>query len=207
MRPRPGPSRDRMAARALVAAGLAALSAAAVWSGCTVTAKNYKVLKFFFDGVPDPNAPIAGGPGAPADAMRRSVTYVAHKPYAEDQCDACHASRFRLTRNNSDICLKCHAGVPAQFPQMHGPVAAAACLWCHSPHESAYASLLLDRDRKVCGQCHSPAMLSAVKTPEHADESRSCLECHFGHGGDARNFLRPVVARPSAPEPGAAPQK
>ena len=34
-----------------------ALMPATLWLGCSVE-KNYKILSFFFDGVPDPNAPV-----------------------------------------------------------------------------------------------------------------------------------------------------
>lgn len=190
---KPLPHRVRAGARAwIIGAGGTALLVCAVWCGCTVTPKNYKTLSFFFDGVPDPSAPVAGAE-ASADSLRRSPTYVAHKPYAEERCDECHASRYRLTRNSSDVCMKCHAPVRTQYDRMHGPVAAGACLWCHSPHESAYPSLLRDQDRKVCSQCHSPSMLDSQRTPAHADEGRSCLECHFGHGGERDLFLRPAA--------------
>jgi len=179
----------------LVAAGAAAV-AAGVWSGCAVTKENYKTLSFFFDGVPDPAARAAsgepGGVGTPASV-------VTHRPYAEQNCDACHTTRYRPTRNDSSVCLQCHAGVQTAYQRMHGPVAAAACLWCHSPHESAYPALLRDSDRKVCSQCHTPDLLSSARVAAHADAARGCLECHSGHGGD-----RPHMLRPGVPEAGAA---
>jgi predicted CXXCH cytochrome family protein len=89
---------------------------------------------------------------------------------------------------------------------MHGPVAAGACMWCHAPHESIHRSLLRDADRKVCAQCHTAAMLAGTKVPEHADESRACLECHTGHGGPAPYMLR-AAAEPKAPPPGTEQEK
>lgn len=167
-----------------------AVVAGLVWMGCTVTDKNYRLLSFFFDGVPNPNAlPIMAESGNPA-AIRQSPTYVAHPPFLNNQCDACHRSRFTQEAITSDVCLKCHSGVPNEYPFMHGPVTAGACLWCHVPHESAFAHLLKARPRAVCTQCHEPALLDSERVPEHADESKSCLDCHRGHGGQGRNMLR-----------------
>lgn len=168
------------------------------WTGCTVTESNYKMLSYFFDGVPDPNAPVPIDGGTLVDAIRRSPTYTVHKPYEADACAECHSSRFRLTRNDSPVCLKCHADQVSSHPRMHGPVAAGACLWCHSPHDSAYAHLLRDRDRPLCMQCHEQGLLSTATVPAHADASRGCLECHAGHGGAAALFLR---AEPPAEPP------
>ena len=158
--------------------------------GCSVTEKNYELLKFFFDGVPNPSAlPMMAESGNPA-AIRQSPTYVAHRPFIDNQCDACHRSRFTQEAITSDVCYKCHDGVPNEYPIMHGPVSAGACLWCHVPHESAYASLLKAKPRVVCTQCHEPALLDAERVPAHADDSVSCLECHNGHGGQQRAMLR-----------------
>lgn len=187
--------------RTRVGVGLVAAAAglAALWTGCTVTESNYKVLSYFFDGVPDPNAPaLPAGVALGEQDLRRSPTYIAHKPYAEDNCAECHKSRFRLTMNDSAICMKCHAEEVSKHPRMHGPVAAGACLWCHSPHESAHAYLMRDRDRPVCMQCHSQEMLTTQRVPEHADEARGCLECHYGHGGPGAMFLRSGAAAPPA---------
>ncbi|MBK7404381.1 MAG: hypothetical protein IPJ41_07020 [Phycisphaerales bacterium] len=167
----------------------AACAALIPWAGCSVE-KHYDVLSFFFDGVPDPNAP-ALSKADQLKQMRDSPTYTIHKPFAEDKCEDCHGRRFNLTRQDSSICLKCHEGVPEEQPRVHGPVAAAACLWCHTPHESAYAALLKGPAREVCTACHEPSMLGTEKVPEHApSDQTSCVECHAGHGGTARYFLK-----------------
>ncbi len=164
--------------------------AAAAWPGCTVTRDNYKTLALFFDGVPDPDAVLIGagplGPGSGPAAGMLSV----HKPYAEDGCSECHDSGLSMTRNQSRVCAKCHEGKQNEHANMHGPVAAQACLWCHSPHESTRLHLLRDDDRVVCGSCHAPALLSAIKAPGHAEGGGACLECHTGHGGPERKMLR-----------------
>lgn len=93
-------------------------------------------------------------------------------------------------------CLKCHKQVTTEHPKMHGPVALAACEWCHAPHESSEKWLLKDSPVKVCGQCHDQNLLSPVPV-QHTDGS-NCLTCHAGHGGTARYFLKPD-ARPEWP--------
>jgi predicted CXXCH cytochrome family protein len=184
--------------REVMVAAAALAVTGALWMGCSVQ-KNYRMLSFFFDGVPNPNAlPITGAAGGPG-AMQASATYVAHKPYVEGKCDDCHQARFQLGKADSGICLKCHAGKPTEHPTMHGPVAASACLWCHVPHESAFASLLKAEPRKVCSQCHDSTMLSVDRVPAHAEAGRSCLECHTGHGGEARYFLRQARGADGAP--------
>lgn len=182
--------------RALVVTGSWALAlAGAVWTGCSVE-KHYDLLSLFFDGVPNPNAlPVVAEAGNPA-TMRQSPTYVAHTPWLEQKCDACHMSRFERRSVSADVCLTCHEGVPDQYRMMHGPVALGACLWCHAGHESAFPALLKEKPRTVCVQCHEPALLSDERVPEHADEEWSCLECHMGHGGEERLMLKTTEDRP-----------
>lgn len=202
--PRPGRAAVRHGApggrpgrSSLAGVGAAMLLLGAVaWTGCAVTPGNYKLLSTLFDGVPDPSivpGSIGIGPGA------GPAFVVLHQPYAEENCEACHRSRYRPSRADSRICLECHADVPAQHALTHGPVAATACMWCHNPHESAHPALLRDRDRVVCGQCHTPGLLGIDRVPAHADEGRACLECHTGHGGSSRFMLRPGVPTPGAP--------
>jgi predicted CXXCH cytochrome family protein len=184
---------------------------AATWLGCSVE-KNYELLSFFFDGVPDPNAPeldqVRGRRGGP----RISVT--SHAPYRERLCKECHvgASDFGMTfagfeNVDRDVCLKCHEGETTAYRKMHGPVAAGDCLWCHRPHESRYAHLLRLDGPDLCADCHDPGLLSPA-TPGHVEPERSCLDCHHGHGGDTAYFLRPAPApaepgpdEPAPPEP------
>ncbi len=193
--------RRRSAALAGAGCGLTLVLAGTCWTGCSIE-KNYEVLSFFFDGVPDPNARKSALPGAPEFIdLKASPTYSAHKPFVEERCDDCHGGRFRLGRKDSSVCLKCHEKVPSSEERMHGPVAAGACLWCHTPHESAYAKLLKDVPRTLCSECHEPAELDVERVPAHADKAQNCLECHFGHGGTQRFFLRPgseISPRPAA---------
>lgn len=167
-------------------------AAAAAWSGCSVK-KHYRLLSFFFDGVPDPNAPrmsVLPGSSVPGN-LRDSPTYSVHPPFAEEKCGDCHVSRFAIEAMDASVCLKCHPGAAKEYPHMHGPVAATACLWCHAPHESAYSHLFKGEARRVCTECHDSSLLSTDRVPAHADPARDCLGCHGGHGGMDRFFLKP----------------
>lgn len=154
--------------------------------------KNYKVLSFFFDGVPDPNAPIvAEGSELDATGNAPKMLAIVHKPYAEGKCNECHAgdtSRFEsFQRLQSDVCMKCHATVINQYPVMHGPVSAGECLLCHNPHESSVKGMLNDDAPAVCTQCHVSEFLPQDR--EHQDTTRNCLNCHVAHGGEKHGLL------------------
>jgi predicted CXXCH cytochrome family protein len=171
------------------------------WIGGCSAEKRYQVLSVFFDGVPDPNAPVVqvdeeGNSDSIIGHSSSSgnVVWYRHKPYKENKCDSCHAGAsgqyvdFSQTANDPNLCRKCHKDVRRQYPVMHGPVAAGACKFCHSPHESTQAHLLKDKPRVVCMQCHEQELLS-TSVPEHVAGDRSCLDCHDGHGGEKHNLL------------------
>jgi predicted CXXCH cytochrome family protein len=183
---------------------LAVLILIGSWVGCSPQAK-YRVLSTFFDGVPNPDAKptIAATASQGKAAVSNQPTSSIHKPYAEQRCDACHvggaeqALAFQSTASlqDSNLCMKCHEKIPNSHAFMHAPVAARACLFCHSPHESPLPHLLSAAQPQLCTQCHEPAMLGK-STPEHQDPNSNCLTCHIGHGSEtSRYFLR--VAQPS----------
>jgi predicted CXXCH cytochrome family protein len=178
--------------------------------------RDYKVLSFFFDGVPDPNAP----PPAQATAVRFSAARpleltpsraYQHKPFALGQCSQCHqADRKQLNKLSSvDLCVKCHTNTTHEFAVMHGPVAQSLCLWCHDPHESDQPHLLKSVGSDLCLQCHDRELLPP-QNPAHQSETAVCLDCHLGHGGRDHDLLRspqsPIAALPTtrlATEPAA----
>jgi predicted CXXCH cytochrome family protein len=171
------------------------LAAAAVWGGCSVE-KNYDLLSFFFDGVPDPNAPLTDWTvkgGLPA-------SYMAHKPFEEGRCTECHPKLFVPVQNGSQVCMKCHEGKDREKARMHGPVAANACLFCHSPHDSVYPALLRRAPQQLCRQCHDQFLLDTGRVAAHADDARNCLDCHNGHGGSNAYFLHDSVLEEQSQE-------
>ncbi|HUO09476.1 MAG TPA: cytochrome c3 family protein [Phycisphaerae bacterium] len=192
---------------------------AGLWIGCSTPQEKYRTLSFFFDGVPNPDAPKHV---AQTQDTKEGLVFVAavrsrHKPYIERKCDACHRSASGNIMEFDEAwksCLNCHSKIPTEHALMHGPVAAAGfkgaqptCRWCHTPHESRELSLLNDNPVKVCTQCHD-AQLLGPKPQQHLDGT-SCVQCHFGHGADLKNshFLKPggMQERP-ATRPDAASQ-
>jgi predicted CXXCH cytochrome family protein len=170
-----------------------ALVALLFWPGCSEK-RDYKLLSFFFDGVPDPNAPRAGMPGAGGRGAAGTVVMAStHKPFAEEKCPVCHTNKqglgFQSTTLGAEVCLTCHKTLLKAHPYMHGPVTAMACLWCHDPHETAFPHLLKAASPDICLQCHDRELLSA-NPPEHV-AGGSCLNCHSGHGSSVRYLLKP----------------
>jgi predicted CXXCH cytochrome family protein len=174
----------------------------AVAVGCTPQ-KRYRVLSFFFDGVPNPDAPR----GATARRSASGRPIFVHKPFAEQKCDACHLNSqdiFARAKMRPGACMDCHADVRDQYAVMHGPVAAEACTMCHAPHQSSQAHLLKTPTPKVCVQCHDEATLGTT-VAEHQNPKSDCISCHSGHGGTDRNFLK-IAMEPmptTAPADGA----
>ena len=188
--------------RATVMSISAALFVALIVIGCAATPQErYRVLSVFFDGVPNPDAPVRVST-ASGRTVRRSFV---HKPYADELCNSCHlntADIFARAQVPEDVCLGCHANIPTQHPVMHGPVVNNACRMCHAAHLSAVPHLLKQPPPAVCTQCHIPAEVTPLH-PAPFDVKQSCIDCHSGHGGTDHKMLR-AFASPAATQP--APQ-
>jgi predicted CXXCH cytochrome family protein len=180
-------------------AGLA-ISIGLILFGCSTPQQRYRVLSTFFDGVPNPDAPKKQVSRRAGDTGR--VTIV-HKPYQDNQCNACHINTsdiFARAQVRQDVCMDCHAPVTSQHKFMHGPVVNNACGMCHSPHSSAVPHLLRQPSPAVCTQCHEPAEVTALhKQP--FDVKQSCIECHSGHGGTDHKLLLASYLNPPATQP------
>jgi predicted CXXCH cytochrome family protein len=200
MKPDARPIADRktnLCGPLMAGAGLVCCALLLSFFGCTAE-KRYKTLSFFFDGVPDPNAPpvsaedsefggsIGRGKGTSA------VAYV-HKPYAENKCEECHASTGKkfedFQKPDPLLCIKCHQKELTRYPVMHGPVAVAECQLCHAPHESTIKGMLKQPSPQVCVQCHVTELL-LPDPPEHMQADKSCLDCHVAHGAEKHGLLR-----------------
>ena len=180
---------------------IAALAILTLAGACSGPA-GYRVLSFFFDGVPRPGESAARrsafGLGSTAQtpdesevgASRRKPVFV-HAPYREKRCRACHdLDSGLLTKTAGEgLCQTCHADVPGPVVYVHGPIAVNECLACHNPHKSEYPRLLRDDPQTVCCGCHKKTDLT---TGAHHDsvEQHSCSECHAAHGGRDRFFLK-----------------
>jgi predicted CXXCH cytochrome family protein len=191
---------------AWVAVLVAVVAVAAQAGGCNPR-RHYRTLSFFFDGVPDPNAPPPGSAAAAAAAAGRARPGVrpsfVHAPFARNECTTCHVNANDIFADNPvrpDACDSCHAGVKTAHPVMHGPVVIDACTMCHQPHQSLNPHLLRRKSPDVCRQCHESGTLGPTPAA-HEDPAADCLSCHSGHGGTDHRLLR--VIAPEAGGPGA----
>jgi predicted CXXCH cytochrome family protein len=175
---------------------IAAAVAPSLVTACSVQTR-YRVLSFFFDGVPEPVQPGAG-PNSAAPTAEKPEPYVRprrviyyHPPYRENRCRACHSPEGGLLYKTAKegLCQTCHPDVPGEVPYLHGPLAVGECLSCHDPHQSEHPGLLFDDVRNVCLSCHDAAQ---VEDGAHHKSigTRSCIECHYPHGGNDRFFLK-----------------
>jgi len=159
--------------------------------GCSIQQK-YKTLSFFFDGVPDPNAPlkleVTANNSGPSDNGVVLKKYQ-HKPFAEKNCRQCHTpDNKQLVMLEADLCVKCHQDKINQYPAMHAPVTAGKCMWCHDAHQSDQPHLLKTTASELCLQCHDREFLP-IDPAEHLSDKANCLSCHIGHGGIKPSLL------------------
>jgi predicted CXXCH cytochrome family protein len=185
-----------MKRRLLVTAGRLSISLALL-PACAEDTR-YRVLTFFFDGVPEPGATVRqkevgdGLPAAATPAERRPARLVyAHQPYRENECRDCHNPNGSwLIRTPAEgLCQQCHPDVPGSQPYVHGPAAANACCACHHPHESPFRWLLIRDPKDICLQCHMRSDLTMG--PHHTETAEQpCLACHDPHGGADPYLLR-----------------
>ncbi len=177
------------------------LSGLAILSACSETTK-FRVLSFFFDGVPGPGAAraaeqaIAGvaPTDVPAATPGQVVTrpaFRAHPPYHEGRCGGCHdPTTGQLFRTSEEgLCASCHGDLVRDFRYLHGPVAVSACLFCHHHHGGVFPKVLRSDPAGICFRCHQRKDLTEGE--HHATiEQQACVECHDAHGGNDRFFLR-----------------
>ena len=166
-------------------------------ASCSSKTTRYRVLSFFFDGVPDPNAPVlekladSPSPGKADKVQKPRREIFAHKPWRENKCRDCHNPDNGMLYETLEkgLCQSCHPEVPGDTAYVHGPVAINDCLSCHDPHKSQYPGLLRDDAKLICFRCHNEADLT--KGPGHKSIGEvACIECHDPHGGNDPLFLR-----------------
>jgi predicted CXXCH cytochrome family protein len=199
---RPG-ARRHSVRKALRVAAMLALTALAscCYLGCSPDTR-YRVLSFFFDGVPRPGDEKAGSSGAegkpgqegapPASPAGPLRPVSDHAPWRNRECFACHESESSLVAFSTGpgLCSKCHAEYvrPNLMDWVHGPVALGQCKLCHLPHKSDYPWLLTAPELDLCRRCHNDPDL--MDWPFHkAGAGKSCTACHDPHMAGNRLLL------------------
>jgi predicted CXXCH cytochrome family protein len=123
----------------------------------------------------------------------------AHPPFAEKQCEICHApakdGKVVLTQADAkSLCVTCHAEQAktiesAKVP--HPGAQAGECLDCHSPHASPQPGLPKTDAVSICLGCHSEIADLQKKNVHHQPAfGQGCTTCHEAHGGDHAKLLR-----------------
>lgn len=156
----------------------------------------YKVLSFFFDGVPEPVPAhlVKDTVNSAQNAVKKNQLVGIHEtklkfhpPFQEKECDNCHERRLgnRLVDVLPDLCYGCHDNFSDEYDFVHGPVRAGFCTECHNPHSSKRDKLLVrDRD-KLCVYCHQKGQI--LNQEQHDGVTGAdCLDCHNPHGGNSR---------------------
>lgn len=181
--------------------GLAALLGIGVGLvGCSDPVTKYRVLSFFFDGVPLPPgmegaSTQPGGPGARTRGTQASrpkdLPIFTHQPYKDRLCAECHSGqRGYQVAVPKDVCQKCHSSYFKLQPGdwIHGPVLVGGCGMCHAPHTANYDGLLTKSQSQLCFWCHSASRV--LSAPYHVEaEKRRCSDCHDPHSAGNRLLL------------------
>lgn len=170
---------------------------------CSPSAR-YRVLTFFFDGVPAPEGvePVrdlraeraartssAFGEGIrqlrerprEAPAAPRLVSF--HEPYSANDCRACHdveQGNLLEVPTDATLCDRCHEEQRHEEGWDHGPINIGTCIPCHVPHASVHEALLSKPMTQLCLDCHievTPESAEYHDIPNFAD----CVACHDPH--------------------------
>ena len=180
--------------------------------GCNSDVR-YRILSFFFDGVPPPEGattrptPVVGPWGIPLDpddpeakkflaraAARGPAKYepaFLHQPFEKRLCAECHnPEKSYQAPVADDTCAKCHAPYYRYRSDdwVHGPVALGMCATCHKSHQSKYPGLLTMDVPDMCFSCHDASRI--LWRPQHAGaETLRCTKCHDPHLAGNRLLL------------------
>lgn len=175
---------------------------------CARPEDRYRVLSFFFDGVPPPDAEAnaarkaaeaaAQKAAAEAKVPRQVITVFAHTPFAKNECSGCHKSDIAagLTAPADKLCAGCHPTRTLGAGEPHAPVARGECLACHDAHQSAFPGVLAVAPEGLCDRCHGPDKYPA-RAAHAAERGSDCLRCHAPHAG-GKALLRPLAGSAEA---------
>jgi predicted CXXCH cytochrome family protein len=169
--------------------------------GACTSEKSYKVLTFFFDGVPER---FFSGDSIQSDTILNMDSTVVqtnpsgnhlpnlflHQPYANKECNTCHNSGMgQVLMKQPQLCYSCHRNYENDYASVHGPVASGYCTTCHNPHKSEIDHLLVREDPDICLHCHDIKQVENNPIHQISDLS-SCTECHDPHGEENTYLLK-----------------
>ncbi|RME56468.1 MAG: hypothetical protein D6795_01335 [Deltaproteobacteria bacterium] len=128
-----------------------------------------------------------------SESAGKPVPMVAHDPYADESCDACHTSEKPngedLASQPPELCYDCHDEYTN--PYLHSPVSIGDCTLCHNPHESPNEHLLREKVPTLCFMCHTrlQEVMTDEKNVKHKPAEDRCTACHTPHGSDVGTSL------------------
>ncbi len=160
----------------------------------------YKVLSFFFDGVPNPFKKVKLEKVITVDSSKikrrqlivkqSELKMFFHEPFRQRLCGDCHNLKKgnELLSQPPALCFKCHDNFLSEVQFKHGPASAGYCTECHHPHMDKNKFMLKRKGQKLCLYCHQ--MNDIIKNEVHLEiEDTDCWECHDPHGSNEEFFL------------------
>jgi predicted CXXCH cytochrome family protein len=166
-------------------------------TGACAPDTRYRVLSFFFDGVPAPGEqpklpesrtrpetalfhPLRAGAQAPLPTVKAPASI--HPPVRERKCGACHdpSDVSAPLALDERLCDKCHKEQRQREGWDHGPINLGTCIPCHRAHESPYPHLLEKPVPDLCLDCHREDM-ERKEDYHNVVNVDKCAECHDPH--------------------------
>ncbi len=188
-------------------------------AGACASTTRYRVLTFFFDGVPEPGSQDASAAhlddhAAPFSAQTLGLASVdipaapmivsVHEPVRERRCTACHdmQSAMTLMANSMQLCDQCHKADRVEQNWDHGPINLGSCLPCHRAHDSPFPHLLDQPVPALCATCHAEDM-NRTEPYHTGPRAENCTACHHPHrrGEIVANLGRAAIELPGPAPP------
>ena len=201
------------------------MTGAAILLGCVIGCDQnarYKVLTFFFEGVPKPGEErprsswTANQDNTSTEQMNDldkedGRTVVGEKqgqkrPSRHDfsrDCAQCHtggltSGRQELRTPLPELCYSCHLDLTQGDDYLHGPLNVGECVFCHDPHQSAFIHLQRAPQPDLCYRCHLQDDIALIPGHDLALEG-ICTNCHEPHGGTGPMLLKATRVRQADP--------